>query len=57
MADIPDPTALFTGVVGDPIEGSSVDDKGPTNLLPPESGGGGDATVFRQNPEVTRSSP
>lgn len=36
MAEITPPeTALFTGVVGDPIAGLSVDDKGPTHLLPP----------------------
>lgn len=55
MAEITPPeTALFTGVIGDPIEGSSVDDKGGTHLLPPEEAG---TVGKRENPPLPRGVP
>ncbi len=57
MAEITPPeTALFTGVVGDPIAGSSVDDKGGTHLLPPEEAPSG-ALGKRENPPLPRGVP
>ena len=56
MAEITPPeTALFTGVVGDPIAGSSVDDKGSTQLFPPEEAGS--TIAKRENPPLPRSVP
>jgi hypothetical protein len=55
MAEITPPeTALFAGVIGDPIEGLSVDDKGPTHLLPPEEAG---TVGNRENPPLPRGVP
>jgi hypothetical protein len=59
MAEISPPTTR--PLPSDPafVRTAGIDDKGTTRIvvIGASSGGGGDATVFRQNPEVTRSSP